>query len=118
MSVHGTPRYLRSDQKPEFVARAVLRWLTEEPNDTAIIDPGKSWQNGADESFNGKLRDECLNLEWFRTRREAAVVIEQWRRHYNGVRPHSSLGYLTPLEFKAQTITQAELPLTQGAILQ
>ncbi|WP_186198808.1 integrase core domain-containing protein, partial [Burkholderia gladioli] len=62
--------------------------------------PGKPWQNGADESFNGKFRDECLSLEWFRTRTEAKVVIEQWRRHYNAVRPHSSLAYLTPNEFK------------------
>uniref|UniRef100_UPI001FC8E33D integrase core domain-containing protein n=1 Tax=Burkholderia stagnalis TaxID=1503054 RepID=UPI001FC8E33D len=59
-------------------------------------------QNGADESFNGKFRDECLSLEWFRTRTEAKVVIEQWRRHYNGIRPHSSLAYLTPDEFKQQ----------------
>ncbi|VWD32904.1 integrase core domain-containing protein [Burkholderia contaminans] len=63
-------------------------------------DPGKPWLNGADESFNGKFRDECLSLEWFRTRPEAKVVIEQWRRHYNTIRPHSSLDYLTPNEFK------------------
>ena len=67
--------------------------------DTALIDPGKPWQNGATESFNGKFRDECLSLEWFRSRAEAKVVIESWRRHYNEVRPHSSLGYLTPAEF-------------------
>src|SRR4030095_6604817 len=60
---------------------------------------GKPWQNGATESFNGKFRDECLSLEWFRSRAEAKVVIETWRRHYNQVRPHSSLGYLTPAEF-------------------
>ena len=67
-----------------------------------MIDPGKPWQNGATESFNGKFRDECLSLEWFRSRAEAKVVIETWRRHYNEVRPHSSLGYLTPAEFVAK----------------
>jgi putative transposase len=66
-----------------------------------LIDPGKPWQNGTTESFNGKFRDECLSLEWFRSRAEAKVVIESWRRHYNAVRPHSSLGYLTPAEFVA-----------------
>jgi putative transposase len=66
------------------------------------IDPGKPWQNGAAESFNGKFRDECLSLEWFRSRAEAKVIIESWRRHYNQVRPHSSLGYLTPAEFAAK----------------
>jgi putative transposase len=67
-----------------------------------LIDPGKPWQNGAGESFNGKFRDECLSLEWFRSRAEAKVVIETWRRHYNEVRPHSSLGYLTPAAFAAR----------------
>ena len=69
--------------------------------ETAFIDPGKPWQNGTDESFNGKFRNEHLSLPWFRHRVEAKVAIEQWRQHYNEVRPHSSLGYLTPLEFKA-----------------
>ena len=86
---------------PEFVACAILRWLHAAQIETALIDPGKPWQNGADESFNGKLRDEHLSLQWFRNRVDAKVGIEQWRRHYNAVRPHSSLGYLTPLEFKA-----------------
>jgi putative transposase len=70
--------------------------------ETALIDPGKPWQNGALESFNGKFRDECLNMEWFRSRGEAKVVIEAWRRHFNEVRPHSSLGYLTPAAFAAK----------------
>ena len=95
------PRHLRSDNGPEFVAGAILRWLHTAQIETALIDPGKPWQNGADESFNGKLRDEYLSLQWFRNRVEAKVGIEQWRRHYNEVRPHSSLGYLTPREFKA-----------------
>ena len=101
LSVHGAPRYLRSDNGPEFVAAAILRWLADAQIDTALIDPGKPWQNATDESFNGKFRDEFLSLQWFRNRVDAKVGIEQWRRHYNDVRPHSSLGYLTPLEFKA-----------------
>jgi putative transposase len=71
--------------------------------DTALIDPGKPWQNGADESFNGKFRDECLSLEWFRNRTEAKIVIEGRRRHYNEERPHSSLMYMTPMEFKSRS---------------
>jgi putative transposase len=101
VSVHGTPRYLRSDNGPEFVARAILRWLMEAQIETALIDPGKPWQNATDESFNGRLRDEYLTLNWFRNRVDARVGIEQWRQHYNEVRAHSSLGYLTPFEFKA-----------------
>jgi len=100
ISVHGAPRHLRSDNGPEFVSAAILRWLAEAHIDTVHIAPGKPWQNGLDESFNGRFRDECLNMEWFRTRREAAAIIEGWRQHYNQVRPHSSLNYLTPIEFK------------------
>jgi putative transposase len=113
ISTHGAPRYLRSDNGPEFVSRAILEWLAAEGIETALIDPGKPWQNGADESFNGKLRDECLSLEWFRSRAEARVVIENWRRHYNSVRPHMSLQYLTPHEFKRQ-----HQPLPNRAVLQ
>jgi putative transposase len=102
VSTHGAPRYLRSDNGPEFVSRAVLRWLQEAAIDTALTDPGKPWQNGADESFNARFRDECLSLEWFRNRSDATAVIEQWRRHYNDERPHSSLSYLTPLAYKTQ----------------
>ncbi len=101
VSERGAPRHLRSDNGPEFVSRALLAWITTQGIDTALIDPGKPWQNGTGESFNGKFRDECLSLEWFRSRAEAKIVIETWRRHYNEVRPHSSLGYLTPKEFVA-----------------
>jgi len=100
VSLRGAPRYLRSDNGPEFVSRAILSWLAKAGIDTAHIDPGKPWQNGTNESFNDKFRDECLSLEWFRNRAEAKVVIEVWRRHYNQVRPHSSLGDLTPSEFR------------------
>lgn len=101
ISVRGAPRFLRSDNGPEFVSNALLRWARDEGIGMAIIEPGKPWQNGCTESFNGKFRDECLSLEWFRSRAEAKVVIEIWRKHYNEVRPHSGLGYLTPNEFKA-----------------
>ncbi len=100
VSIHGAPQYLRSDNGPEFVSRAVLKWLLEANIHTAHIDPGKPWQNGANESFNGKFRDECLSMEWFRNRIDAKIVIENYRRHFNDVRPHSSLGQLTPIEFK------------------
>jgi putative transposase len=112
ISEHGAPRYLRSDNGPEFVSYAILEWLGKEKIETALLDPGKPWQNGADESFNGKFRDEYLSLEWFRSRGEARVVIETWRRHYNHVRPHSSLKELTPVEFKTRYHA-----VNQGAVL-
>jgi putative transposase len=102
VSVHGAPRTLRSDYGPEFVSRTVLKWLTQANIDTAHIDPGKPWQNGTNESFNAKFRDECLSMEWFRNRIDAKITIEPFRRQYNEVRPHSSLGPLTPAEFKKQ----------------
>jgi putative transposase len=100
VSMHGAPKYIRSDNGPEFVSHAVLRWITSAGIETALSDPGKPWQNGTDESFNGKFRDECLSMEWFRSRREAVPAISIWRTHYNEVRPHSSLGELTPMEYK------------------
>jgi putative transposase len=92
------------------VSRALLKWIVDQGIATALIDPGKRWQNGTAESFNGKFRDECLSLEWFRSRSEAKVVIESWRRHYNEVRPHSSLGYLTPAEFAERLKSQDAAP--------
>lgn len=105
ISERGAPRILRSDNGPEFVSKAILEWIVEATIETAHIEPGKPWQNGADESFNGRLRDECLSLEWFRSRLEARVIIEQWRRHYNEVRPHSSLDYRTPVEFRQHHVS-------------
>jgi putative transposase len=116
VSVHGAPRHLRSDNGPEFVATAVLKWLIGEGIETAHIAPGRPWENGADESFNGRFRDECLNMEYFRNRAEATVIIESWRRHYNEVRPHSSLGYLTPIEFKKKCMSTSTT--TREAFLQ
>lgn len=102
VSLYGAPQFMRSDNGPEFVSSAILEWIAHAGIATVLNDPGKPWQNGTDESFNGKFRDECLSIEWFRSRREAVVVIETWRQHYNQVRPHSSLQYLTPVEFKQQ----------------
>ena len=102
VSERGAPKHLRSDNGPEFVSRALLKWIADQGIDTALIEPGKPWQNGVNESFNGKFRDECLSLEWFRSRAEAKIVIENWRRHFNTVRPHSSLDYQTPAEFAAK----------------
>lgn len=100
ISERGEPVVLRSDNGPEFVSKALLRWAVANGLETALIEPGKPWQNGTNESFNGKFRDECLAMEWFRNRNEAKVVIETWRRHYNEVRPHSSLGQQTPAAFR------------------
>jgi putative transposase len=101
MSLHGRPAYLRSDNGPEFVAKSVKEWLKASGVQTRYIEPGKPWQNGTNESFNGKLRDECLNMQWFRNRAEAKVIVEQWRCHYNEERPHSSLNYQTPAQVRA-----------------
>jgi putative transposase len=116
VSERGAPRHIRSDNGPEFIATAILRWVTAEGIETAHIAPGKPWQNGLDESFNGRFRDECLSLEWFRTRVEAKAVIEAWRQHYNAVRPHSSLRYLTPTEFRTQHQTVVPNQLVGAAL--
>lgn len=113
VSERGAPRYLRSDNGPEFVSKALLRWAMNESLNVALIDPGKPWQNGTIESFNGKFRDECLSMEWFRSRVEAKVVIEDWRRLYNEVRPHSSLGKMTPKAY----VEMIGNNLNQGATL-
>jgi putative transposase len=109
-SIHGAPRALKSDNGPEFVSRAILRWLIDAGIDCVLSDPGKPWQNAHDESFNGKFRDECLSMEWFRNRHEAVPIIETWRKHYNEVRPHSSLDYLTPIEFKTENASTTTQP--------
>jgi putative transposase len=107
----GVPEHLRSDNGPEFVAARVKQWLREKSIKTLYIEPGHPWENAVGESFNGRLRDECLNVEWFSNLAEAKVVIESWRRHYNEERPHSSLDYRTPGEFFA-LYKQKELKLT------
>ncbi|MCJ2006813.1 integrase core domain-containing protein, partial [Methylobacterium sp. J-092] len=94
--LRGVPGHIRSDNGPEFVAKAVQAWITGVVAKTAYITPGSPWENGYVESFNEQLRDELLNDEILYTLREAQVVIESWRRHYNGARPHASLGYRPP----------------------
>lgn len=101
MAQYGTPQYLRSDNGPELVAQAVQAWLADNAVSTAYIEPGKPWQNGVNESFFDKLRDECLNLEELAHLLEARVILGAYRRHYNEHRPHSSLGYQTPAEVAA-----------------
>ena len=93
---YGPPEYIRSDNGPEFTAKAVRSWLGRIGVWTLFIEPGSPWENGYNESFNGKLRDEVLDREIFYTLREAHVIIEGWRREYNTFRPHSSLGYHPP----------------------
>ena len=93
---HGPPEHIRSDNGPEFVARNVREWLGRIGVKTLFIEPGSPWENGYCESFNSKLRDELLAGEQFSTLHEAKVLIEQWRQHYNAIRPHSSLGYRPP----------------------
>jgi len=93
---HGPPEHIRSDNGPEFVATALREWLERIGVKTLYIEPGSPWENGYCESFNSKLRDEFLNREIVYTLKEAQVLIEWWRRHYNTLRPHSSLGYRAP----------------------
>lgn len=92
----GPPAHIRSDNGPEFIATAVQQWLAQIGVKTLYITPGSPWENGYCESFNGSLRDELLNGEIFYSLAEARILIEAWRRHYNTVRPHSSLGYRPP----------------------
>ena len=94
--LRGPPEYIHSDNGPEFIATAVRNWIAAVGAKTAYIAPGSPWENGYVESFNARLRDELLNREIFYSVREAQILIEQWRRHYNTVRPHSALGYRPP----------------------
>jgi len=101
--LRGVPEHIRSDNGPEFIANAVKEWLSQAGCRTLYIEPGSPWENSYIESFNGKLRDECLNQEVFRNIAEARQVVENWRHEYNHYRPHSSLGYLSPAAFAAHT---------------
>ena len=95
-AVRGTPQFIRSDNGPEFVAKEVRKWLGQADVQTLFIAPGSPWENGYVESFNGKLRDELLNREIFYSLKEVQILTERWRREYNTLRPHSSLGYRPP----------------------
>ena len=96
MLERGVPEHIRSDNGAEMTAKVVRSWFARLGAKTLYIEPGSPWENGYCESFNGKLRDECLNSEIFYSLREATVVIEQWRNQYNTIRPHSSLNYRPP----------------------
>jgi len=105
----GLPENIRSDNGPEFAAKAVRSWLERLEVQTLFIEPGSPWENGYIESFNGKLRDELLNGEIFMTLFEAEVIIEEWRREYNEVRPHSSLGYKAPAPETFKPVLESNL---------
>jgi len=104
MTEHGTPKYMRVDNGPEFVATELREWLESKGVQVLYIEPGSPWQNGFIESFNGKFRDECLNQEVFLSKAEAQVVVDWWRQVYNWERPHSSLGGKTPMEAKIEKL--------------
>jgi transposase InsO family protein len=103
----GVPKYIRSDNGPEFTAHKVRDWLERVKVQTLFIEPGSPWENGYIESFNGKLRDELLDRELFDTLLEAKVLVERWKRYYNTVRPHSSLGYQPPAPEAIQPLSLA-----------
>jgi len=115
MLVRGVPEHIRSDNGPEMTAKMVRSWLAGVGAKTLYIEPGSPWENGYCESFNGKLRDELLNGEIFCSLKEAKILIEQWRHHYNTVRPHSSLGYRPPAP---QTFVPRPPHLDRTALMQ
>jgi putative transposase len=115
---HGAPECIRSDNGPEFVSKAVKEWLHEQGVETLYIAPGCPWQNAYAESFHSRFRTECLDRQWFHTVREAAVVVEAWRKYYNGERLHSSLGYMPPEEFEQKWhLAQLHQPSHNATIL-
>ncbi len=110
MRLYGKPAFVRSDNGAEFTAAKVMRWMRDAAIGPAFIVPGSHWQNGFVESFNGKLREELLNREWFRCRAEAKVLIERWRQFYNEKRPHSAHRYKTPASIREDWREPATLP--------
>jgi transposase InsO family protein len=105
----GVPEHIRSDNGSEFTAKLVRSWLERVGSSTLFIEPGSPWENGYNESFNGKFRDELLNGEIFYTLKEAQILIEEWRQHYNTIRPHSSLKYRPPAPVTIQPLIQKSL---------
>lgn len=105
--MRGAPDFVRSDNGPEFVAKRVRAWISAVGSKTAYIEPGAPWENGYCESFNARFRDELLDGEIFYSLKEAQILIESWRKHFNTVRPHSSLGYKPPLA------PETQIPLDQ-----
>jgi transposase InsO family protein len=115
----GTPDFIRSDNGPEFIAHTLRKWIAGVGTQTAYIEPGSPWENGYCESFNSKLRDELLNIEVFTSLREAELLIESWRRHFNTIRPHSALRYTVPapetILTGSRTLARPGAPASQGA---
>ena len=114
---HGAPQYIRSDNGPEFISNKLKRWLSKSRIKTIYIDPGCPWQNPFIESFHSRFRDECLNREIFINLTEAQVVVEDFLDEYNNRSPHSSLNYLTPMEFYNQNEKKNLLAFAQLALL-
>jgi len=108
----GAPAHLRMDNGPELIAWALRDWCRLAGTATAYIEPGSPWENPFAESFNGRARDELLNIEEFASLLEAQVVVEGWRTEYNVYRPHSSLGGLTPAEYRARWVHKHRIPGT------
>ena len=111
----GTPEHIRSDNGPEFIAAAVKEWLRVNGVETLYIEPGSPWENAYSETFNSRFEDELLDREQFDSEREAAVLIEEYRQHYNERRPHSALGYQTPSEFSAACVPPGSAALRPAA---
>ena len=116
LQVRAKPKYLFVDNGSEFSGRMLDLWAYRHKVRIDFSRPGKPTDNGHVETFNGSLRDECLNVHWFASMAEARASIEAWRQHYNAVRPHSSLDYLTPIEFSRQHQIQSKTP--KRAVLQ
>ncbi len=112
----GAPVHIRSDNGPEFIAKAIRAWMSAAGLETLYIEPGAPWENGYAESFNSKVRDELLNAEEFGSLLEAKVLAKEWRQEYNHVRPHSSLGYRTPAEYGAMAPRADSAAPSRGAI--
>lgn len=108
--LRGIPAFIRSDNGPEFIAEIVCNWISAVGAKTAYIEPGSPWENGYCETFNARLRDALLNGEVFYTLKEAQIIIEQWRKHYNTKRPHSALGYRPP-------VPETIIPMDQRPIM-
>lgn len=107
IALHGAPRHLRCDNGGEFIARLLQDWLKLAGIQTRFIEPGSPWQNGVNESFNGRFRDECLNRELLASVLEAQVIARNFRDEYNTIRPHSTLDYKLPAEYRAELLRQA-----------
>ena len=119
--MHGVPKHIRSDNGPEFIAKAIQRWTKQLGIDTLYIEPGSPWENGFAESFHSRLRDEFLATETFESLAAARKLTAAWKEDYNHHRPHSSLGYVTPAEFAARCVASvrptASLQQHSGTIL-